>query len=406
MPCTAIHRVTFTALALFALVATACGDDSASSGAGSGGGGSGGSGGGDADAATADAAMGGADAGNVAGGGTCDMDQMCDYTCAADCTVECLGARCTAECPKGGCTLDADFEATAAFHCEGGGCSTDCDGASDCTVDCAGGGCTVGCDGDSRCKVSCGTTGDPCKVTCEAGSLASCDNDNCEITGCEVCDKTDKDETYQPSLDPKDYTTTIDNPMFPLPVGAKWVYDAPDEIITVTVLAETYTTATGVECLVVHDAVTDKEGVLIEDTRDWYAQDLDGNVWYFGEETAEYVNGKKANTRGSWEAGVDGALPGIIAHATTPKVGTEYRQEYYRCEAEDMGAIIAVGESVTVPAGTYDDCIRVRDFSPLDPRANEHKLFCPGAGVVLVEDVVPGDPSGEPVETLKSLTLP
>jgi hypothetical protein len=240
-------------------------------------------------------------------------------------------------------------------------------------------------------------------VTCEAGARASCDNDNCEITGCEICDKTKVDESYMPSLDPSDYTTTIDNPLFPLPVGAKWVYDAPDEIITVIVLDETYTTATGVEVVVVHDQVTTKEGVLIEDTKDWYAQDLDGNVWYFGEDTAEYVNGVKANTRGSWEAGVDGALPGIIAHAMTPAVGTQYKQEYYRCEAEDMGEILATGESVSVPAGDYTDCIRVRDYSPLDPRANEHKLFCPGVGVALVEDVPVGDPSGEPVETLKSV---
>jgi hypothetical protein len=382
------------------VLAAACGDDSAAGGAGTGGT----SGGADADAATTDAASGGGGGGGAdpAGGGTCEM-AMCDYTCSADCMVECLGGRCTAECPEGGCTMDADFEAVAAFTCDGGGCSVDCDGASDCTVDCAGGGCTVGCDGDSRCKVSCGEAGDRCMVTCEAGSLASCDNDNCEIAGCEVCDKNMVDADYQPSLEPGDYTTTIDNPLFPLPVGAKWVYDAPGEIITVEVLAETYTTVTGVECVVVHDQVTDKEGVLIEDTKDWYAQDLEGNVWYFGEDTAEYVNGVKANTRGSWEAGVDGALPGKIAHAITPKVGTSYRQEYYRCEAEDMGEILAIGESVTVPAGTYEECIRVRDYSVLDPAANEHKLFCPGVGVVLVEEAAVGAASGEPVETLTSV---
>jgi hypothetical protein len=281
----------------------ACGDDSAGT-AGSGGSGGGG-GGGEGDAGAPDAAM-----SDAHGGGTCEGDEMCDFSCDGECTVECLGARCTAECPSGGCTLDADHEAVTSFACEGGGCSVDCDGASDCTVDCAGGGCEVGCDGDSRCKVSCGESGEPCAVYCEAGSLASCDNDHCEIMGCEECDKDVRDDEYKPSLDPAKYTTTIDNPLFPLPVGAKWVYEAPGEVITVEVLAETYTTESGVECVVVHDQVTDEKGVLIEDTKDWYAQDLDGNVWYFGEETAEYVNGKKANTRGSWEAGWTVPSPG------------------------------------------------------------------------------------------------
>lgn len=387
----------FTAALLCASLALgACGDDASGAGPTRSGG--------DVDAGDVDAGPGTPDAampGDPTGGGTCEMD-MCDFACTAACTVECLGGRCTAECPEGGCTMDADFEAVASFTCAGGGCQTDCDNASDCTVDCAGGGCVVGCDADSKCLVSCGADGAPCELSCGAGSMGSCDNDNCTIMGCEICDATDIDQSYMPSLDPSDYTATIDNPILPLVPGTKWVYEAPGEVITVEVLEETYTTVTGVECAVVHDAVTTPDGVLIEDTYDWFAQDTEGNVWYFGEDTAEYVNGMKANTRGAWEAGVDGALPGIIAHATTPEVGTEYRQEYYRCEAEDMGEIVAVGETVEVLAGSYENCIRVRDFSPLDPRANEHKLFCPGYGVVLVEDAT----TGERVEELTEITLP
>ena len=210
-----------------------------------------------------------------------------------------------------------------------------------------------------------------------------------------------------PSLEPADYSAVVDNPLWPLPVGGKWHYEAEDEVITITVLAKTFTTKTGVECVVVNDRATDKDGVLIEDTEDYFAQDHDGNVWYFGEKTAEYVNGKVANTRGSWEAGVDGALPGIVAHAKTPPVGTTYRQEYYRCEAEDMAEIVAVGETVKVPAGEYEDCVRVHEFNPLEPGSNEHKLLCPGVGVAQVYELAPGETmGGEPAESLIEVTLP
>jgi hypothetical protein len=339
------------------------------------------------------------------GGGKCAAGENCDFTCHAGCDAQCIDSHCTAKCDDGDCTLDADLGAVSGFDCAGGGCSIDCDGASDCSVQCGGGGCEVGCDGESKCKVSCGDKGDPCKVTCEAGARASCDNQHCELTGCEQCDPNVIDDSYKPSLKAADYTPNVDNPLYPLPVGAKWVFESPDEIITVSVMKDTYLTAAGVECAVVHDQAKDKQGQVTEDTLDYFAQDREGNVWYFGEKTAEYVNGKVSNTRGSWEAGVDGALPGIVVHAKTPKVGTMYRQEYYRCEAEDMGEILALGESVKVPTGTYKDCIVTRDYSPLEPTANEHKFFCPGVGLVRVDEVPEGKTEFAPVETLTSVTL-
>ena len=115
--------------------------------------------------------------------------------------------------------MDADLASTSGFTCEGGGCSSDCDGVSECTLDCAGGGCNVTCDGESTCKVLCGDGGEPCAVTCEAGATASCESGECELTGCEACDPTDIDAGYMPSVDPADYSTTIDNELFPLPVG-------------------------------------------------------------------------------------------------------------------------------------------------------------------------------------------
>ena len=105
----------------------------------------------------------------------------------------------------------------------------------------------------------------------------------------------------------------------------------------------------GIEVRVVHDVVTE-DGEVIEDTFDWYAQDADGNVWYFGEETKEFEDGKVSTTAGSWEAGVDGAQPGILVPAE-PEVGMTYRQEYYAGEAEDAAAVLSLDEKVEVPFG-------------------------------------------------------
>ena len=393
-------------LAAAAWAASACGDDATGDGdasAGEDGGGRagrGGSAGRDADAGTADAATGdAAAAGECADSCTCDQDETCEYTCAADCTVECLGAICTTDCPEGGCTLDADFEANATYSCSGGGCSSDCDNGSSCALDCSGGGCDVTCDVDSTCTVDCSGRGDACTVTCENGGRATCEG-ACEMVGCDQ--SCEPDPTYTPMIDPADFSTTIDNPLFPLPVGAVWEYEGPDELITVTVLEETYMTEIGVECVVVHDQVRSPDtGEVLEDTNDWYAQDSEGNVWYMGEDTAEYLNGMVATTAGSWEAGVDGALPGIVMQAM-PEEGQIYRQEYYACEAEDMGEVVAVGESVTVPTGTYTDCVRTRDYTPLEPSSNEYKTYCPGIGTVLAQEVS----TGERTEELTSVMLP
>jgi hypothetical protein len=163
-------------------------------------------------------------------------------------------------------------------------------------------------------------------------------------------------------------------------------------------------TVMGVDVVVVSDQVRGAEtNELLEDTLDCYAQDSEGNVWYFGEETAEYLNGEIATTAGSWEAGVDGAQPGFIMKAS-PEVGDVYYQEYYACEAEDQGEVVAVDVTLTgQPTGDYTGCVSIRDFTPLEPSANEIKTFCPGVGMVPETEVVTGD---EPVETLTSVTMP
>ncbi len=191
---------------------------------------------------------------------------------------------------------------------------------------------------------------------------------------------------YAVTIVPSDFSTTIDNPFLPWPPGMVLTYvEDETETIHITVTNETKTVM-GVECVVVHDELSDADGLVIEDTYDWYAQDKDGNVWYFGEDTNEYDDMGVANPAGSWEAGVDGALPGI-AMPGEAVVGEPYRQEYYAGEAEDMGQIIEVDQEVTVPAGTYSGCLVTKDWSLLTPQVVEHKHFCPGIGNVRAETI-------------------
>jgi len=188
---------------------------------------------------------------------------------------------------------------------------------------------------------------------------------------------------YRPVIDPADFSSTIDNQYLPYAVGSHWVYETEDasevETITIDVL-DKRRTVMGVETLVVHDVVR-LEGELIEDTFDWYAQDGDGNVWYFGEDTTAYEDGK-ASKKGSWEAGVDGAMPGIVMPAAPQVSGTGYRQEYLAGEAEDLGQVIATDGEVTTPFGDFTDIVVTRDWTPLDPDVVEEKTYARDIGFV------------------------
>ena len=195
---------------------------------------------------------------------------------------------------------------------------------------------------------------------------------------------------YEPRIDPNDFVMTIDNPYLPLPVGRTLVYEGVSggerERVEVTVTDRTREVM-GVTATVVRDRAF-VEGSLVEDTFDWFAQDRFGNVWYFGEATAEYENGEIVSRAGSWEAGVDGAMPGVVMLAD-PRVGDRYRQEFYAGEAEDMARVRDAGASVAVPAGSYGDVLVTEDWTPLEPDVLEHKSYAPGVGVVL-ERVVKG----------------
>ena len=143
-------------------------------------------------------------------------------------------------------------------------------------------------------------------------------------------------------------------------------------------------TIMGVTTTVVRE-IERKRGVLREDARNWFAQDKRGNVWYFGEEVDNYTaDGKLKDHGGSWEAGVKEAKPGIIMPAT-PKVGDTYRQEYLQGQAEDMGTVVALDQKVTVAAGTFDDCLQIKDWSKIET-SSEFKYYCPTVGFLVLEE--------------------
>jgi hypothetical protein len=195
-------------------------------------------------------------------------------------------------------------------------------------------------------------------------------------------------EPYE--LNPADFTTEIDNAYWPMPVGTRWTYSEVDEEgtelqVIVTVTSVEKDVANGITARLVRDSVYE-DGELVEDTLDYYAQDADGAIWYLGEATAEFEDGEISSTEGAWEAGVDGALAGIIIPAD-PVVGMTYRQEYYAGEAEDNGEILSLTETADVPAGQYEGCLQTADTSGIEPDVLEHKYYAQGVGPVLTIDV-------------------
>jgi len=190
------------------------------------------------------------------------------------------------------------------------------------------------------------------------------------------------------TLDPGTFTTNIDNPYWPMRPGSRWVYRETDttgarQKVVVTVTHRTRRIANGIMARVVRDVATER-GRRVEVTDDWYAQDAAGNVWYLGEDTAEYERGKPVNRAGSFEAGVDGAQGGIAMPAD-PVAGLSYRQEYYAGHAEDRAAVISVREEqVEVPFGFLRrDVLMTRDLVPTEPHVQELKFYARGVGPVL-----------------------
>jgi hypothetical protein len=220
-------------------------------------------------------------------------------------------------------------------------------------------------------------------------SLSSCQDQFTERN--QICQKLGG-RAYDPLIEPASFTTTIDNPYFPLKPGTTYIYEGPTsqgfihnsmEVTANTKLID------GVTTVEVHDQVF-TDGALTEDTLDWYAQDKDGNVWYFGEDSDELVDGRVSSIGGSWEAGVNGASPGIIMQAH-PKVGEFYRQEFQLNNAEDTAGILGLDQTVTVPFGTFHHCLETEEVTGLEPGALEHKFYARGIGNVQTIDLISGD---------------
>jgi hypothetical protein len=223
--------------------------------------------------------------------------------------------------------------------------------------------------------------------------LAACGDDGGTATSDTASDTSDTSEApvidpgdggdYEPALDPADVVPVIDNPYLPYLPGTRWVYEGvsegEQERIEVVVTDERRRVM-GIDAVVVRDTVT-VDGEVTEDTYDWFTQDTAGNVWYLGEETAEYEDGEVVSTEGSWEAGVDGALPGIVMLAD-PEVGAAYRQEFYEGEAEDLAEVVRLGESRTVAGTAYDDLVVIKEWNPLEPEVVEEKWYAAGVGTV------------------------
>jgi hypothetical protein len=190
---------------------------------------------------------------------------------------------------------------------------------------------------------------------------------------------------------PDGFVRRVDNPLFPLPLGTRFIYEGLEEdepmrdIIDVTTREKTIL---GVKVVVVLDRVF-IAGDLAERTLDYFAQDTRGNVWYLGEDTKEFENGKVVSTAGSFEAGKNGAKAGIVMRAH-PKLGQTTQQEDAPGVAEDQSTVVSLDETVATPYRTFHHCIKTKDFTPLEPGALEVKFYCRGVGFVRARDVSGG----------------
>lgn len=198
---------------------------------------------------------------------------------------------------------------------------------------------------------------------------------------------------YNPVISPANFVTEITNPFLSLPVGTTRVFEGVNEDgkrsrTELEVTRETKIIM-GVTTTVLRDRAY-LEDKLVEDTLDWLAQEKDGTVWYFGEDSKEISNDKVVSTEGSWEAGVKGAKPGVLMLGK-PETGKAYRQEYLKGEAEGLAEVLSVNASVTIAQGTYSGCVQIKEWAPDEPEIVEHKFYCPGVGGLALTEAVAGE---------------
>ena len=200
--------------------------------------------------------------------------------------------------------------------------------------------------------------------------------------------------------DPSAFVAEITNPYLSFERGKRFQYEGETADGLETIIVEVTNDnkmILGIATTVVHDQVF-LDGDLIEDTFDWYAQDGNGNVWYFGEDSKEIEDGIVVSTEGSWEAGVNGARPGLIMLAN-PQNGIKYQQEFAEDVAEDMAKVLNINKTIEIGLGIFEGCLETMEFTPLEPGHREHKYYFPGTGLMLEES-----PRGGRIELISVTT--
>jgi hypothetical protein len=201
-----------------------------------------------------------------------------------------------------------------------------------------------------------------------------------------ACSREASREVWRPP-DASRFSAKVDHPLVPLASVPLTIFEGTERGSEVRVESR-FLERTG-RVAEVPVAVVDvkeyKNGQLVEHTLDYYAQDKEGNVWYLGERVDDIADGKVVGRSGEWLAGQDDARPGLFMPAH-PKVGQTFQQERAPGVAEDRSTVVAVGLEVRTPLRTFSECIKTKDFAPLD-NVTEFKHYCSGIGLVGEEGV-------------------
>ena len=194
-----------------------------------------------------------------------------------------------------------------------------------------------------------------------------------------------KPKDWNPGIDPAQFVGGADNPYFPLSPRSLYYRGATAdgiETLRIDVTRQTKNILDVRTTVVIETAALN--GQTVEIAENWFAQDRDGNVWYFGESTQDFQNGAPSGTGGSWEAGVNEARPGIVMKAH-PMSGDTYFQEFAPGVAQDMASVISNTKTATVLGRTLDNVLLTKEWTSLEPSSVEHKSYAPGLGLILEE---------------------
>lgn len=195
------------------------------------------------------------------------------------------------------------------------------------------------------------------------------------------------DKSYAPKISAADFVANVDHPYFPLVAGASYKYAGDKRTSEVKVTPNTKAIL-GVQAIEVSEAITEGDAITRQ-TLDWYAQDKSGAVWRLGHLTKQMDGVNVVSTEGSWEAGKDGAQPGMVL-PKEPAVGEQWRQGYYPCHVDDQVKLLADNASINTTGGSFNDCLQTQETSALDAKIDVQKYYCKDHGLVLRDDKAAG----------------